>query len=221
MRMMGEMTEKAFAQGQTIGFTSPSALRACPLQRGTYLALRALQRKPNTEGVRKESPFEGGSRGMFFLQRAMHGASLLLLLLTAFAGCGASEKTDGADPKVTGLGSIEVTAKLVEVLGEFPPNDLYDYAYVLKYEVVKTHRGEAPKTIYVGQYNPLKPRAEAADARSGEIGGTVTAFHAGDVHRMALEVPIDDYCMVGIINKYAEQVKDPIYWAVWTNRVVQ
>lgn len=158
---------------------------------------------------------------MFFSARTAHGTCVFLLLLAVLAGCGASEKTDGADPKVTGLGSIEVTAKLVEILGEFPPNDLYDYAYVLKYEVMQTHRGEAPKIIYVGQYNPLKPRAEAADARSGEIGGNVTAFRAGDVHRMALEVPIDDYCMVGIINKYAEHVQDPIYWAVWTNRVVQ
>ncbi|MCC6698002.1 MAG: hypothetical protein IT365_20440 [Candidatus Hydrogenedentes bacterium] len=177
-----------------------------------------------TDMVLQNSPFEGGGakrRGMFFLQRAAHGAALVLLLLAVFAGCGGAEKTDGADPKVTSLGSIEVTAKLVEILGEFPPNDLYDYAYVLKYEVMQTHRGEAPKVIYVGQYNPLKARAEAADARSGEIGGTVTAFRAGDVHRMALEVPIDDYCMVGIINKYAEQTQEPIYWAVWTNRVVQ
>jgi hypothetical protein len=87
--------------------------------------------------------------------------------------------------------------------------------------VLETHRGKAPKTIYVGQYNPLKPRAEAADARSGEIGGDATEFRVGNVHRLALEVPIDDYCMAGIINKYAEQTQDPIYWAVWTNRVVR
>lgn len=143
--------------------------------------------------------------------------ALLLLCL----GCGGARRTDGADEKVTTLGSIEVTAKLTVIPGEFPPNDLYDYAYVLKYEVLQTHRGQVPKTIYVGQYNPLKLRSEAADARSGEIGGNVAEWRAGDVHRLALEVPIDDYCMVGIINKYADQSQDPIYWAVWTNRVVQ
>jgi len=142
-------------------------------------------------------------------------------MLTVCLGCGGAQKTDGADNNVTTMGSIEVTAKIVDITGEFPPNDLYDYAYVMKYEVIQTHRGEAPKTIYVGQYNPLKPRAEAADARSGEIGGNVKEFRVGDVHRLALEVPIDDYCMAGIINKYAEQTQDPIYWAVWTNRVVQ
>ncbi len=137
------------------------------------------------------------------------------------AGCGGPEKTDGADDKVTTMGSVEVTAKIVDITGEFPPNDLYDYAYVMKYEVLQTHRGEAPQILYVGQYNPLKSRAEAADARSGEIGGDVTEFRVGDVQRLALEVPIDEYCMAGIINKYAEQMQDPIYWAVWTNRVVQ
>ena len=94
-----------------------------------------------------------------------------VVMLIACLGCSGAAKTDGADPNVTTLGSVEVTAKLVDIPGEFPPNDLYDYAYVMKYEVLETHRGEAPKIIYVGQYNPLKPRAEAADARSGEIGG--------------------------------------------------
>jgi hypothetical protein len=144
-----------------------------------------------------------------------------VVVLAACLGCGGAAKTDGVDDNVTTMGSIEITATIVDITGEFPPNDLYDYAYVMKYEVLETHRGKAPKTIYVGQYNPLKPRAEAADARSGEIGGDATEFRVGNVHRLALEVPIDDYCMAGIINKYAEQTQDPIYWAVWTNRVVR
>ncbi|GMV93287.1 MAG: hypothetical protein AMXMBFR82_30650 [Candidatus Hydrogenedentota bacterium] len=152
---------------------------------------------------------------------ALGRLGIVVAVTLALAGCGGPEKTDGADDKVTTMGSIEVTAKIVDITGEFPPNDLYDYAYVMKYEVLQTHRGEAPQILYVGQYNPLKPRAEAADARSGEIGGDVTEFRVGDVQRLALEVPIDEYCMAGIINKYAEQTQDPIYWAVWTNRVVQ
>ena len=39
------------------------------------------------------------------------------------------------------------------------------------------------------------------------------------MQRLALEVPIDDYCMVGIVNKYFDQKPSPIYWAVWTNLV--
>lgn len=146
-------------------------------------------------------------------------ASLLLVL----AGCGGPAPTDGVDPKVTAMGTIEVTAKLVDIPGAFPPNDIYDYAYVMKYEIVQVHRGEASGTILVGQYNPLKNRAEAADARSGEIGGTVTRFRTGDLHRLALDVPIDNFCMAGIVNEYAEKEPSdaPIYWAIWTNQVVR
>jgi hypothetical protein len=36
---------------------------------------------------------------------------------------------------------------------------------------------------------------------------------------MALEAPIDDYYMGGIINKYFGKFNGPIYWAVWTNEV--
>lgn len=140
--------------------------------------------------------------------------ALVLLLPT----CTSAKKT-GEDPNVTSLGEFEVTAKLVEIPSEFPPNDLYDYAYVLKYEVLTVHRGTiGEKTIYVGQYNPLKSRSVAADARSGEIGGDVTAFHKGDVHRMALAAPIDDHFMGGIVNHYEGQGDQLIYWAIWTNR---
>ena len=143
----------------------------------------------------------------------------VLLLAGACASC--SKKTDtGADPKVTTLGSTEVTARLEEIRETFPPNNLYDYVYVLKYRVLETHRGKVDgDTILVGHYNPLKPRAQAADARSGEIGGNLKKFNVGDVHRMALEAPIDDFYMGPIINKYHGESKAPVYWAVWTNMV--
>lgn len=149
--------------------------------------------------------------------------SPLMTLLLLLAGCGAPAPTDGADPKVTTMGTVEVTAKLVDIVGPFPPNDIYDYAYVMKYEIVAVHRGAASGTVLVGQYNPLKKRAEAADERSGEIGGNVTRFRTGDLHRLALDLPIDNFCMAGIVNEYAEKEPSdaPIYWAIWTNQVIQ
>lgn len=149
--------------------------------------------------------------------------SLFLVIGTGWAvsSCGPGADT-GEDPQVTTLGSVEVTAQLEEIPSELPDIPLYDYAYVFKYKVLQVHRGKVDGgTIYVGQYNPLKPRAQVADARSGKIGGNLKQFTAGDVHRMALEAPIDDYYMGGIINKYFEQNPPLIYWAVWTNRVVQ
>jgi hypothetical protein len=151
------------------------------------------------------------------------GSWLLVFLLSLLTGCGAPAPDDGASPDVTTQGSIEVTAKIIDIAGEFPSNDLYDYAYVMKYEILETHRGEAAGTLFVGQYNPLKKRAEAADKRSGKIGGNVTRFRVGDIHRLALEPNIDEYCMAGIVNKYAdiEPAETTLYWALWTNRVIQ
>ncbi len=146
-----------------------------------------------------------------------------MFLVVALLSLSCAKKTDpGVDPQVTSLGSIEVTAELIEIPGEIRNDPMYDYAHVMKYKVLEVHRGNVEKdVIYVGQYNPAKSRDAVADARVGEIGGNLRQFRVGDIHRLALEVPIDDYYMGGIINKYFGQTEDPIYWALWTNRVVQ
>ena len=149
---------------------------------------------------------------------------LVFLLLSALCLCtSCSKKPDtGEDDKVTTLGSIEVTAQLLEIRGKIIDDPLYDYAHVMKYKVLKVHRGKVNgDIIYVGHYNPAEPRSSVADARVPQIGGNLKRFRAMDIHRMALEVPIDDYYMGGIINKYFGETKDPIYWAVWTNLVTK
>jgi hypothetical protein len=125
----------------------------------------------------------------------------------------------GIDEKVTTLGSVEVTGRLIEIRGKFLPNDgLYNYAFVMKYEIVESHRGEVDaKEIFVAHYNPLKPRPQVADEFYPNIGGTLTKFRAGDVHRMALEVPIDDHYIGGIVDRYFDEREGSIYLAVWTN----
>ena len=151
----------------------------------------------------------------------MNLSLIVTLVLLLSASC--AKKVDtGEDPNVTTRGSIEVTARLEEIRGELIDDPMYDYAHVMKYKVLQVHRGQvAQDTIYVGHYNPAEPRASVADARVQEIGGNVRQFRVGDIHRMALEVPIDDHYMGGIINKYFGEMDDPIYWAVWTNRVIQ
>ena len=57
----------------------------------------------------------------------------------------------GIDQQVTTQGTIEVTAKLVEVPGPFPPNDLYNYGYVLKYKVLAVHRGKVDGDLHPEQ----------------------------------------------------------------------
>jgi len=132
--------------------------------------------------------------------------------------CGQAPSS-GADTNVTTLASVEVTAELAEIRGEFVNRSDYDYAFVMKYKVLQVHRGQVDSdTIYVAHYNPEKARSKAHDMRVPEVGGNLKRFQTGDIHRMALEVPIDDYYMGGIINRYFGEETGPIYWAVWTNQ---
>ncbi|MBN1442907.1 MAG: hypothetical protein JXA90_09365 [Planctomycetes bacterium] len=157
-------------------------------------------------------------------ERGLQGIAVALTAAAAVIGVScrrqpAAPSAAGADSKVTELGSIEVTARLVEIPeGAIFKREMYDYATVLKYQVLEVHRGDvSEETIYIGHYNPFKPRSEAADRRVEGIGGNLEVFRAGQMHRMALEVPIDDYFMGGIVNKYFGRFEGPIYWAVWTD----
>ena len=127
----------------------------------------------------------------------------------------------GDEPAVTARGTIEVSARLLEIPpGAIFKRDLYNYATVLKDQVVDVYPGKiAGDIIYVGHYNPFKPRSEAADRRVQNIGGNLQEFQAGQLHRMALEPSIDDCYLGGIVNKYFDEHPEPIYWAVWTNLV--
>lgn len=163
-------------------------------------------------------------RSTLYIERHVHINLLVLSLLCILGLCvSCSKKPDtGEDDKVTTLRSIEVTAQLLEIRGKIIDDPLYDYAHVMKYKVLQVHRGKIDgDVIYVGHYNPAEPRSSVADARVPQIGGNLKRFRAIDIHRMALEVPIDDYYMGGIINKYFGESKDPIYWAIWTNLVTK
>ena len=152
----------------------------------------------------------------------MRSALAWLALTLMLVACG--RKPGGAspgttDPALATNGTVEVTARLVEIPeGAIFKRDLYDYATILKYQVLKVHRGEVQgDIIFVGHYNPWKPRRDAADRRAKGIGGNLRQFQAGEVHRMALEVPIEDFFMGGIVNKYFGKTTGPLYWAVWTD----
>ena len=140
----------------------------------------------------------------------------LVLATLALASCGKAEAGPAAPPVLRG--TVEVTAKLMDIPGVFPANKLYDYVYVLKYKVLTVHRGKVEGSeILVGQYNPLKARSAAQDKFSGTIGGTAQRFAAGDVQRLSLEAPLDSTMpMVGLIDKYLLE-KSLRYWAIWTD----
>ncbi len=156
----------------------------------------------------------------FWTRRTAFGITLLLAVACLASCAPRSDTPSPADEAaLASHGSIEVTAQLVEIPeGAIFKRDLYNYATILKYQVLEVHRGQVEgETIYVGHYNPFKPRSEAADQRAEGIGGNLKTFRAGQVHRMALEASIDDHYMGGIVNKYFGRQTGPIYWAVWTN----
>jgi hypothetical protein len=148
----------------------------------------------------------------------------LLPTLLLVVGCGPNGGPSAAPApasQVSAVGSIEVTARLVEVPeGAIFKRDLYDYATVLKYEVETVHRGSLTnRMIQVAHYNPFRPRAEAADARVKNLGGNLERFVAGQRHRLALDGTADEQFMGGMVNKYFGQNSDPIHWAIWTDLV--
>jgi len=152
---------------------------------------------------------------------AIFGVGLLVMLL--LGGCDRSPRQARAVPTNAAFitnGTVEVIAKLLEIPdGAIFQRDLYDYATVLKYQVIQVQRGALEKgaTIYVAQYNPWKPRQEAVDRRVKVNGGNLGRFQAGQIHHLALDAPLEDHFMGGIVNKYFEQATNVIYWAVWTD----
>jgi hypothetical protein len=149
-------------------------------------------------------------------------ANLLLAVGLIGAACARGKAgSAGSDGDLANRGSVEVTARLVEIPdGAIFERELYNYATVLKYEVREVHRGHVKgQTIYVGHYNPFKPRASAADRHVPDVGGNLKSFRAGQVHRMALEDSMLEHFSGGILNKYSAEDVDPIYWAVWTDLV--
>jgi hypothetical protein len=158
------------------------------------------------------------------LMPRLHGCTLLVVAMFV-AGCQTNPAPvavtgHGEDAKVKSLGSVEVTGRLVEVPdGAIFERDLYHYAGILKYVVVSVHRGSLAKgeTIYVGHYDPWKPRDEAAQGQVKDVGGTLRRFAAGGLHRMALETPMDEFYLGAIVDKYFGKREGSAYWAVWTN----
>src|SRR5215472_14515148 len=98
----------------------------------------------------------------------MRAFLMILMLLIVTVSCGRKADVSGsslADPHLTTNGTVEITARLFEIPdGAIFKRDLYDYATILKYQVLKVHRGQVQaKILYVGHYNPWKSRGEAAD----------------------------------------------------------
>jgi hypothetical protein len=110
--------------------------------------------------------------------------------------------TSGVSPSAHAEGTeLTVTAKLVEIPSKFPPDDLYDYAYVMRYEV---SGGPLDKSsILVAHYKPRQPRAKIKDAMKPFVAGKVRSFATGDVHKLKLSTELKKIWKGPLIDDFA------------------
>ena len=96
---------------------------------------------------------------------------------------------------------LTVTAKLVEIPSKFPPDDLYDYAYVMRYEVIGGALDKS--TILVAHYKPAQPRSKIKDKMKAHVGGKLRSFVQGDVHKLKLTPDLKKLWKGALIDEYS------------------
>jgi hypothetical protein len=120
----------------------------------------------------------------------------------------ASEESALADE-----GTFDVVAKLVDIPSKFPPDDLYDYAYVMKYEVIGGPRDK--QTIFVAHYKPRLARNKIADKMKPHVSGKVRSFSVGDVHKLTLSPDLKKVWKGPVEDKFAAtDSKSVRYWCL-------
>ncbi len=126
----------------------------------------------------------------------------------------ASKKTVEAKDDVKGNDTLVLTARLVEIPGTMPPNDLYDYVFIMKYRVLTVKKGKcSEKEIYVGHYNPLIPRNQIKGKMDSLVNGNIEKFTAGSKHQLTLVSPIEKVWKDAVEDNYIE-IEQPRYFAL-------
>ena len=108
---------------------------------------------------------------------------------------------------------ISVTAKLVEIPSKPPPDDLYDYAFVMRYEVIG---GPLDKSILlVAHYKPLQPRSKIKGKMKEFVGGKLRSFTQGDTHKMKLSPDLKKIWKGALIDDFSATDRKSIrYWCL-------
>lgn len=128
-----------------------------------------------------------------------------LLVVAAFLVAGPVRAADPA--------STTVTAKLVEIPSSFPPDDLYDYAYVMRYEVAGGPMDK--QSILVAHYKPRQPRAKIKDKMKPFARGKLRSFSAGDVHKLTITTDLKKVWTGALVDEFsATDRKSPRYWCL-------
>jgi len=122
-----------------------------------------------------------------------------ILFLTVL--CSAADKVPAPD--------AEVVARLVEIPGKMPANDLYSYVYIFKYKIVRVVSGQVKeKEILVGQYNPRMAREQIKDKMDAMVGGNLQTFKAGELHHLKLVKPLAKVWKDAVEDEYFDDTSE-------------
>jgi hypothetical protein len=135
--------------------------------------------------------------------------SALIRVIAALGALGGSAFAQKPPEPAT----IQVTARLLKIPGKFPPDDLYDYAYVMKYQVVG---GKLDKQVLlVAHYKPLRPRAKIDDKMRKHVTGELKSFKEGDLHKLQLTAELKKVWKGAVIDEFfAADRKSPRYFCL-------
>jgi hypothetical protein len=118
-----------------------------------------------------------------------------------------------ARPALAAAPPIVVTARLVEIPSSLPPDDLYDYAYVMRYEVIGGPMDKA--SIFVAHYKPRQPRAKIKDAMKTYVAGKLRSFTQGDVHKLKLSSDLKTIWKGALVDEFAATDRKSVrYWCL-------
>ncbi|NLE02876.1 MAG: hypothetical protein GX640_23660 [Fibrobacter sp.] len=111
--------------------------------------------------------------------------------------------------------TLVVNARLIEIFGSFPSNDLYNYVYIMKYRIISVTKGDySEKEILVGHYNPKIARNLIKDKMASFVKGDVSSFNVGDKHKLELITPIERVWKDQPIEDSYEDSDAPKYFAL-------
>jgi hypothetical protein len=144
------------------------------------------------------------------LGRARVARRVVLMALAAAALATSAPAARASEPPA---GEISVRAKLVEIPSSLPPDDLYDYAYVMRYEVIGGPMDKA--SILVAHYKPRVPRSKIKDGAKLHVGGKLRSFAQGDVHRLKLSPDLKKLWKGALVDEFAATDRKSVrYWCL-------
>ncbi len=110
--------------------------------------------------------------------------------------------------------TLVLSARLIEISGTMPSNDLYNYVFIMKYRVLTVSKGNySEKEIYVGHYNPLIPRRLVRGKMDSLVNGNIEKFTTGSKHLLTLISPIEKVWKDAVEDNYIE-IEQPRYFAL-------